>query len=106
MLFEVYDAAFLVGVKAGLLDDIVKPSAAAYLLELKFRVAFIIGYKHDRTYPRDAVNETAPKLQINNPEHIHVVNLAVKYPPAPFYPVSGHLITGHLQSHRLEYKHQ
>ena len=100
------DAAAAVGFEAGLFDDVVECAGIAHLLEGKGRVGLVGGNQLDGADAQCAVEQAPSQFQVNDAEHIEIVNLPVEHAPAPFDAVGGDFVARHLELEQLDQKQQ
>lgn len=101
-----YDAGSSVGLKAGLLDNIVEFTWPVYLFKLKLRVRLVGRYQPHRADSENNVEYAPAHLQVNHPEHVYIINPSVEDAPAPFNSVRRNFVAGHFEPDYFYYKNK
>ena len=97
VLFDVDYALFSVGVERGFLDDIVEVSWCADFDEVKGRIGLVLGDEGNGSDSEDAIDKGAVEFEVDDAEHIEVVDLAAEYASCPFDPIGGDFVADALE---------
>jgi len=83
----VYDGVSAVRVEAGLFDDVVEPAGVAHLFEGELGVGFVGGYEADGPDAEEAVEQAPAEAEVNDAEHVEIVDLSVEDASGPLYAI-------------------
>ena len=89
------DVGSAVGGQAGLLDSIVKAADVPDFFKGKLWMTFVGRRQHNRSHTDYAVQKASAKLDIDNPEHIKIIDLAVKNTSAEFDSIRCNFVIRH-----------
>ncbi len=100
------DAAAFVCFETCFFDDIVEPAGIVNLIEDKLGVGFVGRYQPYGADADNTVEQTSVHFQVDDAEHIQIINLSIENASTPLNPVGRYDIAGHFEPEHLQQKNK